>query len=76
MGDAFSPPKEPQTSPLATEFQPSSPRINTQTGPERKGSLPPTPGASEGDSEPEYVVVRGADLGKDGDVTETTQQKA
>lgn len=40
-----------------------------------QGALPPTPGASEGDSEPEYVVVRGADkMGKDGDMTEASSR--
>lgn len=51
VGDAFSPPKEPQTSPLATEF-----RTKTHNGGERKGSLPPTPGASEGELDLQNIV--------------------
>ena len=80
LGDTFSPPKDAPTSPLSTEFQPSSARSNVQNDVASKesyqGVLPPTPGASEGESEPEYVVVRGADKGKDGDVTEASRVKA
>jgi hypothetical protein len=77
LGDTFSPPKEAPTSPLATEFRtsrPSTARPKTKDGrkepyqaPPMPGALPPTPGASEGESDSEYVVVQRADVGEDGD---------
>jgi hypothetical protein len=49
------------------------------TAPPVPGSLPPTPGASEGESDPDYVVVGGlrrcADIGEDGDMPPPPPQK-
>jgi hypothetical protein len=89
LGDTFSSqaegdePQRNQTSPLATEFRPKTPTrpptgkrepSHTQNPPPMPGALPPTPGASEGESSGEddrdedrifadYVLVA-----KDGDV--------
>ncbi len=47
-------------------------RHPSHIAPPMPGALPPTPGASEGDSDSEYVVVeverKRADFGKDGDM--------
>jgi hypothetical protein len=71
---------EQATSPLATEFRNSRPNTGRpQTKDERTqegysapmpGALPPTPGASEGESESEYILVsrrQSADTREDGD---------
>jgi hypothetical protein len=73
-------------SPLATEFRSVS-RPQTKDGRAVEGAQPPTPGASEGESEPEpfdgeYVVVKNrrqeelfADSGQDGDAVTPAKQK-
>ncbi|KUJ13626.1 uncharacterized protein LY89DRAFT_737595 [Mollisia scopiformis] len=79
LGDTFKE-EEQATSPLASEFRISRPNTGRpQTKEEWKpdtysapmpGALPPTPGASEGESESEYVLVsrrQSADTAEDGD---------
>ncbi|CZR68009.1 uncharacterized protein PAC_17908 [Phialocephala subalpina] len=73
-GDTFKEGEQP-TSPLASEFRNSRPNTGRlQTKEEytahMPGALPPTPGASEGESESEYVLVsrtQSADKREDGD---------
>jgi len=78
LGDTFKE-GEQATSPLATEFRNSRPNTGRQTKEGRTqdgysarmpGALPPTPGASEGESESEYVLVprrQSADTREDGE---------
>lgn len=72
-GETFQEGEQP-TSPLASEFRHSRPNTGRQTKEEwtapMPGALPPTPGASEGESESEYVLVsrrQSADKREDGD---------
>ncbi|KAE8448870.1 hypothetical protein EG329_008872 [Mollisiaceae sp. DMI_Dod_QoI] len=76
LGDTFKD-EEPATSPLSSEFRNSAGRPQAKEGwkpneysASMPGTLPPTPGASEGESESEYVLVsrrQSADKGEDGD---------
>lgn len=73
-GDTFKDGEQP-TSPLASEFRnfrPNTGRSQTKEGwtAPMPGALPPTPVASEGESESEYVLVsrrQSADKREDGD---------
>ena len=75
LGDTFT--RESPTSPLAAEFRPPA-NDDRSSGWKQEGyaapmpgALPPTPGASEGEFDSEYVLVEGrksADIGEDGDI--------